>query len=112
MQLNPDSLWLREAGPGPGRAVFFPDSRNEHFDFSPDVGLFITQLVVEGASTSSSRPSDASSSRVLTAASTRAPSAAILPAGKNKATINVKVVQATMKKSASERPELLPISQT
>ena len=113
LQLNLDSVWLREAGPGRVGASFFPDSRNERFDFSADVGFFITRLTVEGVSTSSSRPSDGSSSRVLTAATTRASSTAILPAGNSKkGRINVKVVQATMKRSSSGRLEFMPISQT
>lgn len=46
LQLNLESLWLKEAGPG--RSAFFPDTANEKFDFTADVGLFITRFIVEG----------------------------------------------------------------
>ena len=48
LQLDVESIWLREAT-GSGRAVFFLDSRNRHFDFSSDVGgFFINRLAVKG----------------------------------------------------------------
>lgn len=103
MQLNLDTLWLRETGGG--RAVFFPDVRNERFDFCSDVGYLITRLAVEGSSTGNS------SGRAL---SSLAPSN-IIPVNKknsNGTTMNLRVYQGKIIKKSNGRSELERIGQT
>ena len=52
---------MKEAGGG--RAIFFPDARNENFGFTSDVGFLINRFVVQGRANVSEA---AGSSRVLT----------------------------------------------
>lgn len=107
MQLNPDSVWLREAGGGV--ASFFPDQRNESFRFSPDVGYFITRLTVGGVAVTvgGAAVTEAGSSRATTRSSGQ-----VIPVGNATRKIKVKIIQASLKKSASGRPDFKPLSQT
>ncbi len=100
-----DTIWLKEVGGG--RSAFFPNLRNERFNFTSDVGIFITSLAVEG----SSRPRDpnlqpsqpgggssggGSSSRVLSISSNTPPM--FKKSTGSSSCVTVKVVYSTMKK--------------
>ena len=109
LQLSLDSVWLRESGAGGGRASFFPDNRNRHFDFSADVGFLIQRLTVEGSAASGSSNRIFSSSSII---GSQRPPSTVVPVGNKKNSISVKIVQASVKKSASGgRPDFKPLSQ-
>ena len=118
MQLNLDSIWLRERD---GPSVFFPDGTNSRFDFTADVGYIVTTLYVEG-STSEGRGASSSSaglvSSVCPGGATNRPFTSpnsIAHHGNKKTHISLKILQANIvpKRGASNssRPEFRVIGQ-
>lgn len=109
LQLDVDSVWLRKAGVGAGRQAFFPDPRNQRFNFTSDVGYFVNHFVVEGNSPRAPTPT----TRAVVAGSSRMTSrgpGTVIPVGR-KSSVNVKIVQASMKKSVSGCPDFKPLGQ-
>ena len=103
-------MWLKEAGGG--RTTFFPDARNESFDFTSDVGFLVTRFIVQGNSHRASI-SEAGSSRVLSTINAKPPQAPPLftKKGSSNASINLKILQAVIKKGTGTRPEFKPTHQ-
>ena len=105
-------MWLKEAGGG--RAAFFPDARNERFDFTSDVGLFVTRFAVEGTACRPgvSQPGP-SSGRVMSTVPNRP--LQIFSSKKGPSTslssVNVKLIRAMVKKGAGHRLEFKPLHQ-
>ena len=112
LQLDVNTVWLREAGARNHGSAFFPDSENKKFDFSPDVGIFVLRFIVEGCSSRSTSVSSGANRVFSTSPGTS--SGPVTPIFSNKKTsITVKIVQAQMlKKPGTSRPEFRPISQT
>lgn len=111
MQVALNSLWLKDATSRIMRP-FCPDRTNQRFDFTSDIGYFVTRLIVEGTPVSvmSQRPSasDAGSSRSV------GPVVPVLAGKKASGSVvaSVKVVRAMIKRSATGRPEFAPSGQT
>jgi hypothetical protein len=111
-----DTLWLRESG---GQAAFFPNNINSQFNFSSEVGLFLTSLIVEGRSTATAPPV----TRALSVSGTQhssgqhsgASSGPIAPLGGKKSSsgqhTNVKIIQAILKRNLNGHNEFSPLSQ-
>ena len=106
-------MWLKEAG---GRESFFPDNRNSRFVFTGDVGLFITTLMVEGSPSGSNVSRDGESSagfsRVFSTVGSKPLQASPLFTSRkasSSSAVNVKIVQAIMKKGIGSRPEFKPL---
>ena len=93
MQLDPLTVWLREEF---GNRAFFPDAANSKFDLPSDVVRLSVSLIVEGADPAVPGTSSASSVPVTT--TPIAPRQSFISAGSKKLqTVNVKVVQASLK---------------
>ena len=97
-------MWLREEG---GTKAFFPDV---NFLFGHDVGSTIPNLIVEGS------PAQGQSqvSSIVTSPPVPGPSSCPRPffsSGRCMHSVNVKVVQARMKKSQSGKAEFTCLNQ-
>lgn len=115
VQLDPSTVWLREEG---GSRAFFPDLQNAHFVLSADVGVLITDLVAMG-SPAQGQPSFAScpsAGRVATISSlANEPSTSgtqSVPAMRKTQSINVKIIQASVKRLANGKLEFMAHNQT
>ncbi len=97
---------MKEAGGG--RAIFFPDARNENFGFTSDVGFLINRFVVQGRANVSEA---AGSSRVLTFNNKPPQAPPLFTNKKGSSSINLKILQAIMKKGTGNRPEFKPVHQ-
>lgn len=101
VQLDPS--WLREEG---GNRAFFPDLQNSQFVLSDDVGVLITDLVAMGfagrvASIYSSLANKPSTSGTQS-----------VPAIRKTQFINVKIIQASVKRLANGKLNFMPHNQT
>ena len=114
VQLDPLTVWLREEG---GSRAFFPDLQNAQFVLSDDVGVLITDLIAMG-SPAQGQPSFAPSvGRVAAISSSLAnePSTSgtqSVPAMRKIQSINVKIIQASVKRLANGKLEFMPHNQT
>ena len=100
MQLDPATVWLREEY---GTRAFFPDSDNATFSIPPDHSLI--SVIVEGSE----------SAHVLPHVATPAPPPRLPPvAGPSRKcqTVNVKVVQAVLKRHPGGKCEFTQLGQT
>ena len=99
---------------GGGRTVFFPDVNNESFNFTPEVGVFITDFNVEGRPSaferSTSGRGSSSSTRVLSVASSVPPCSKKSTAGSSY--VNVKIAYATVKKKFGHKLDFKKIHQS
>ena len=105
-------MWLKDAGGG--RSAFFPDQGNEHFEFTADVGYFLTRLVVEGQgyrTRAASEAAAAGSSRVYSMSSGTSSAAKPFFAKKGSSTINVKILKAIVKKGTGNKLEFKSLHQ-
>ena len=107
-QVDPDTAYLKEEF---GQCAFSPDSSNE-FHVPTCVGVTILSLIVEGSSFSNRPISQMSMSTVSPC--TPGPSSASRPifTSRKEASVKVKVVQATMRKSPSGKVEFTRENQT
>jgi len=95
--------------------AFFPDVNNTNFQFSDDVGSTVINLIVEGSPAHGQSPV----SSITTSTPDPGPSSsglAPLPrpffsSCKRMQSVNVKVVQARMKKSQTGKAEFTPLNQ-
>ena len=114
MQLDPSTVWLREEG---GSRAFFPDLQNSHFVLSDDVGHLIKDLVAMG-SPMQGQPSFApSAGRVASTSSSLANETSTsgtqpVQAMRKTQSINVKIIQASVKRLANGKLEFMPHNQT
>jgi hypothetical protein len=118
VQLNLNSVWLHQ--PGGGRQVaFFPDVRNERFDFCSDVGFLITRLQVEGSSFSESSPSTSGNNPSTSGSSTSrvfstlgSATSSIIPVGKKNSNPTLKIFKGTIVKKSNGHLAVERIGQT
>ena len=104
MQLDPNTVLLREEF---GSRAFFPDSTNSHFEFPQNIGSCLG-LTVEG-----SPHNRASSAAPLTLVPFVTPETSgssssfrqLVPVSRMGNTINVKVIQATMRRLPNGKHE-------
>lgn len=106
VQVDPSTAYLREEF---GQRAFFPDASNE-FHLQSCVGVTIFSLIVEG-SQHSTQPTNQTTTAV---ACMPGPSSVSRPifSTKKEASVKVKVVQATIKKSPSGKMEFTSENQT
>ena len=114
MQLDPSTVWLREEG---GSRAFFPDLQNAHFVLSADVGVLITDLVAMGSPMQGQSFASAPSAGRVAAISSLAnePSTSgtqSVPTMRKTQSINVKVIQASVKRLANGKLEFMAHNQT
>lgn len=94
-----DTLWLKGSD---GRSRFFPDRNNEYFDFTSDVGLFVTTLIVEGTAFSTRSSAGVSQPAIAS----RVQSISVQPLFSRRPSnttgfVTVKILYSMMKKSAT-----------
>ena len=114
MQLDPLTVWLREEG---GSRAFFPDLQNSQFILSDDVGVLITNLVAMGSPAQGQPSFTPSAGRLASISSSLAsePSTSgtqSVQAMRKTQSINVKIIQASVKRLASGKLEFIPHNQT
>lgn len=111
-------MWLKQAG-GNLNAVkqsFFLDVRNQHFEFTSDVGYILTHFSVEGSALAHYVASELSASAVsraqLTSGRDSVPTTSSIQAiGTRKTNVIIKIVQASVKRTGSGRVEFTPSGQ-
>ena len=111
LQLNPLTVWLQEEF---GNRAFFPDASNTKFDLPSDVVCLSISLVVEGSDppVPGSSSSFGSSVPVATPSVSMRPNFVSVTGSKKLQTLNVKVVQASMKRLANGKCEFVHLGQT
>ena len=106
LQLDPLTVWLREEF---GNRAFFPDSSNVKFDLPNDIVRLSISLVVEGADPA---VPGTSSSAVPVATPSVSARPSFFSTGGKRQTLNVKIIQASMKRNVGGKVEFVHLSQT
>ena len=105
------TVWLREEF---GNRAFFPDAANTKFNFPNDIVRLSISLIVKGSDPAvpGSSSSSVSSVPVATESASGSPSFVSVTGSKKGHSLNVKVVQATMKRLANGKCEFIHLGQT
>ena len=95
--------------------AFFPDINNMHFQFGDDVGITAINLIVEGSPAHGQSPVSSITTSTPDAGPSSSGSAPLprpfFSSCKRMQSVNVKVVQARMKKSQTGKVEFTPLNQ-
>jgi hypothetical protein len=103
------TVWLKDEN---GYKAFFPDTNNAHFHLTSDVGLLISNLIVEGNPIQEVGTASSQSLGVFPQQNNSCRGSVKRLSLDQSPACNVKVLQAKMKKSTSGRPEFKINQQT